>query len=259
MKILKYLIKLILSKTKYTIINKNVFHIRLKNQKPKGFSDEEWKLWLEIRPYTMTSFPKMIALKDSIEYIGRNHIKGDIVECGVWKGGSMMCAAKELLRNKSNYRNIYLYDTFMGMTEPTVNDVSFLGNEASELYNQRINIENSRSDWCYSSLDEVKLNMQSTGYPINKMIYVKGKVEDTIPKTVPTQIALLRLDTDWYQSTKHELEYLFPLLTPGGILIIDDYGHWLGSKRATDEFIYKNDLKIFLHRIDYSGRLIVKI
>ena len=84
-------------------------------------------------------------------------------------------------------------------------------------------------------------------------------MEDTIPKNSPEKISILRLDTDWYESTKHELEYLFPRLSSGGILIIDDYGHFKGAKKAVDEYFTKNKIQYFLNRIDYTGRLIVKI
>ena len=83
-------------------------------------------------------------------------------------------------------------------------------------------------------------------------------VEDTIPNQAPKEIALLRLDTDWYESTLHELEHLYPRLVSGGVLIIDDYGHWRGAREAVDEYIDKHKLKLFLTRIDYTGRLCVK-
>ncbi len=81
---------------------------------------------------------------------------------------------------------------------------------------------------------------------------------DTIPKNVPEKISILRLDTDWYESTKHELNNLFPRLVSGGILIIDDYGHFQGSKKAVDEYFEENKISSFLFRIDYTGRLFVK-
>jgi len=107
-------------------------------------------------------------------------------------------------------------------------------------------------------LDEVKKNVYGTGYPQDKIHFVKGKVEDTIPGTMPNQIALLRLDTDWYQSTMHELTHLFPLLQAKGVLIIDDYGHWQGAGKAVDEYFADKQISILLNRIDYSGRIAIK-
>ena len=101
--------------------------------------------------------------------------------------------------------------------------------------------------------------MYSTGYDKSKIHLVKGKVEETIPKTLPERIALLRLDTDWYASTKHEMLHLFPRLVPGGVLILDDYGSWLGARKAVDEYIAENKVKIFLCRVDNSGRVAVKL
>ena len=82
-------------------------------------------------------------------------------------------------------------------------------------------------------------------------------VEETIPDGAPEQIALCRLDTDWYESTIHEMEHLYPRMTPGGVLLIDDYGHFMGCKRAVDEYIEKNQRALLLNRIDFTGRLIV--
>ena len=111
--------------------------------------------------------------------------------------------------------------------------------------------------WCYAGLDEVRDNVLSTGYPEDKIHLVKGKVEDTIPGTLPGLLALLRLDTDWYESTKHELQFLYPLLHESGVLILDDYGYWDGARKAVDEYFEAFPNPPFLHRIDRSGRMIV--
>jgi hypothetical protein len=88
---------------------------------------------------------------------------------------------------------------------------------------------------------------------------VKGKVEETIPGVVPAQIALLRLDTDWYESTYHELTHLYPLLSKNGVLIIDDYGYWEGCRKATDQFLKENHLDLLLQRLDSTGRLALNV
>ncbi|MBL7770099.1 MAG: class I SAM-dependent methyltransferase [Flavipsychrobacter sp.] len=206
----------------------------------------------------MTSHERMQALIQAIDYLEKHKIEGDIVECGVWKGGSMLIAAKRLLNNNSKERNLYLFDTFEGMSNPTDLDISSIDNEkASDLLGK---VEKTSGDniWCYSTEQEVAKTMTSSGYPVSKIHLIKGKVEDTIPHKSLNRIALLRLDTDWYESTKHELENLFDLLVPGGILIIDDYGHWSGARKAVDEFIEKRKLKLFLNRIDYTGRIAIK-
>ena len=112
--------------------------------------------------------------------------------------------------------------------------------------------------WCYSTLDDVKKNLLKTGYPSENLVFIKGKVEETIPSQIPQQVALLRLDTDWYESTLHEMNHLYPLLSRNGVLIIDDYGHWQGARKAIDEYLEKNKIDILLNRIDYTGRLAIK-
>lgn len=210
-----------------------------------------------VKPYTMTSDQRLAALCDAIEYVVHRGIPGSIVECGVWKGGSSMAAAECLSSLDDTGRDIYLYDTFEGMSEPTEADKEIdSGKSAGEMM-----ASSTREDlvWAYSSLEEVKKNLSTVRYPQNKIHFVKGKVEDTIPATIPDQIALLRLDTDWYESTKHELEHLFPLLSPGGVLIIDDYGHWDGARRAVDEYFSASGRRVLLSRIDYTGRMTLKV
>jgi hypothetical protein len=207
----------------------------------------------EVQPYTMTSPERIAALCQSIAYIERWSIPGDIVECGVWRGGSMMAAALALGRLGS-IRTMHLYDTFAGMPKPTAHDIEAAsGKSAADLL-----ASNDVHVVASSGIDEVKSHLARTGYPETKLKFVLGKVEDTIPKEAPDQIALLRLDTDWYESTRHELEHLWPRLSPLGILIVDDYGHWTGAQKAVDEFIDRSPTPLFLHRIDYTGRLLTK-
>ncbi|MDE0308382.1 MAG: hypothetical protein OXI60_00915 [Acidiferrobacterales bacterium] len=108
------------------------------------------------------------------------------------------------------------------------------------------------SDWCRASLDEVKQNVAKTGYPYDKFNFVKGKVEDTLLTTLPDEIAVLRLDTDWYDSTKQEMIHLFPRLVSKGVIIVDDYYSWTGSKQAVDEYLDSINLPVFLKRVGDS-------
>ena len=156
-----------------------------------------------------------------------------------------MMSALTLLENKDTSRNLYLYDTFEGMTKPGDQD-----GEAEKKEWQEKSTGIDSSTWCYAGEDEVKQYVLSTGYPSDQFNFIKGKVEDTIPDSMPDQIALLRLDTDWYASTKHELIHLYPILQSGGVLIIDDYGAWKGARHATDEY-FEN--KVLLQRIDWTG------
>ena len=214
-------------------------------------------LFKKFHAFTFTSIEPMYSLYQSVKYIINNDIPGDFVECGVWKGGSAMLIAKILLDANVTDRKLYLYDTFEGMSEPTNKDVDFNGNTAMNLLKDADKFE-QKSIWCYSAIDEVKENLYATNYPKENFIFIQGKVEDTIPQTIPSIISLLRLDTDWYESTYHELIHLYPLLSNKGILIIDDYGHWKGSREATDNYFKEHNIKMLLNRVDYTVRVGIK-
>lgn len=226
---------------------------------PQDFSEKDIKIINSVLPFTMTSHARIFSLIRAVEYIIRYNIPGDIVECGVWKGGSMMAVAKVLLEEGKILKDLYLFDTFEGMPEPGKFDLKHDGRKATELYANK-KISKNTSSWCYSSIKEVKKNLFSTGYDPKKINFVKGRVEETITKQAPpAEISLLRLDTDWYESTLHELEHLFPKLSSGGILIIDDYGDWMGAKKAVDQYFAEKNVRMLLNRIDNTGRIGVKI
>lgn len=249
---MKTLVKKVLNRfglevTKYNSSNDSLFEMF------PDLTDEERRIVAAVKPFTMTSVERVVCLMNAVSYVAKNKIAGDIAECGVWRGGSMMTVALTLLAHDDVSRELYLYDTFEGMSEPTEADVNLDGLSAQS------HIAQTTEKWCYASIEDVRENIVSTGYPKDKIHLVKGKVEDTIPKTIPATLSLLRLDTDWYESTKHELIHLYPRLSREGILIIDDYGHWQGARRAVDEFFAEQNRKVYLHRIDYTGRIAVGI
>jgi hypothetical protein len=210
-----------------------------------------------VQPYTLTTPERIIALTRAVEYVVEREIAGDIVECGVWKGGSMMAAALTLQRLGDLERSLYLFDTYEGMSAPTDEDVaSFDGRSAAQL--MAGSDTDASAAWWAASLQEVKSNLDSTGFPGSRAHFIKGMVEDTIPEAAPRSISLLRLDTDWYESTRHELLHLYPRLSPSGVLIIDDYGFWKGSRKATDEYFSGKVGRPLLQRIDSTGRLAIK-
>lgn len=208
------------------------------------------------KPYTMTSLERMYGLFKAIEYVVSAGIPGDIVECGVWKGGSSMVAALSLLHFGDASRTLHLFDTFEGMPPPGKDDIQYDNLSADDrAAAQNIN------DWstvAHATLDDVRANLAMTGYPATKLRFVKGRVEHTLPEHGPAGIALLRLDTDWYESTKHEMTHLFPRLSRGGVLLVDDYGHWKGSKKAVDEHLAEHRVGMLLSRIDYTARMGIK-
>jgi O-methyltransferase len=209
-----------------------------------------------VRPYTMTSPRTVVGLCEAVEYLVRNRIGGDLVECGVWRGGSMMAAALTLLRLGADDRRLHLFDTFAGMPMPEEHDVSLTGWVSDALDRWRRDQRPEHNDWAYAPVEAVRENVLSTGYPPENVRVVKGMVEDTVPGQAPESIALLRLDTDWYGSTRHELEHLYPRLVPGGVLIIDDYGSWAGARKAVDE--YEPTRRLLLGRLDAFARIAIK-
>ena len=158
----------------------------------------------------------------------------------------MMAAARTLLELGDASRHLYLFDTFRGMTEPSEED----GERAARWMRSR------RPKHFVVGLEEVRHNLNLTGYPADHVHLISGPVENTLPGSAPERICLLRLDTDFYKSTLHELVHLFPRLQPGGVLIVDDYGSWEGARKATDEYLA--DKAILLHRMDHTGRIAVK-
>lgn len=249
------------------MIKKNIKSIFAKlGYEIKAINSQEYKrdkdfqeAYNTCKTYTLTSPMRMHALYKAVKYITENSIPGDFVECGVWRGGSSMLMAKALIQFGDTNRNLYLYDTFEGMPPPSEDDKDFKGKTAKELMNDKSALKDKKNSvWCEAGLEEVRANMQNTHYPSDKIHYIKGKVEETIPQIAPNNIALLRLDTDWYESTYHELKHLYPLIEEKGILIQDDYGHWQGAKKATDDFFLERKIAILFNNIDDSGVIAVK-
>ena len=225
--------------------------------KNRGFDRDFVPLYERCRPFTMTSAEKMFALWRAVNYLAANRVDGAFVECGVAAGGSMMMAALTALAKGNAERDIWLYDTYAGMPEPTQRDVNYRGDDARKQWAS--SEREGFNEWCFASLESVRRNLASTGYPNDRLHFVVGRVEDTIPANMPDQIALLRLDTDWYVSSKHELVHLYPRLCSGGVLIIDDYSYWEGCRQATDEFFQTLAGSVpLLNRIDRLGVIAVK-
>jgi hypothetical protein len=222
---------------------------------PKDYDDEARAIIGAVRPYTMTDSDKVFALIQATRYVSRHSIPGDVVECGVWRGGSMQAAARTLLSAGDTERDLYLFDTYEGMPPPSAEDVRHDGRPAEELL-AGAERESSKV-WAVATLDDVQEGFAQVPYPAERVHFVKGLVEDTIPDSAPEQIAILRLDTDWYESTRHELEHLYPRLSPGGVLLLDDYGYWKGARQAVDEFLEQTGERLLLTRMA-SGRIAVK-
>ena len=242
---IKKVIIYVIQKLGYDII----YYRDKKNNFPLDFESRHIEIIEKVAPYTLTGSVRIHALKESVQYILRNDIKGDFLECGVYKAGSMMTIALTLMTEGVRDRELYLFDTFEGMSKPTESDVNVIGKVA-------LNYEEEERKETYASLNEVKKVVFKTGYDRSKIHFVKGKVEDTLPDNKINKIAILRLDTDYYESTKAEFEFLYPKLSVNGVLIVDDYGVWKGAKKATDEYLGKIKSRIFLSRINPLGAII---
>jgi hypothetical protein len=223
-------------------------------------SPEDLAILERCRPYTMSSLERMLALIDAVRYLVRREIPGALGECGVWRGGSVLAMILTLQSLGVEDRDLHLYDTFAGMTAPTEHDISPFDPPALETWSES---ESSRRvawpelfDTHVFNEQQVRETLLTTGYPAEHIHLTRGDVMQTLPAAAPDRLALLRLDTDWYESTRHELQHLYPLLSDGGVLIIDDYGHWDGARRAVDEYFLERPP--LLNRIDYTGRIAIK-
>ena len=239
------------------ILLRILFYLRGKKSMdfPVEIKEEEKEIIKLSSKYTMTDTITMWALIQSIKNVIQNKIDGDFVECGVWKGGNLILCQKyfDLQHIK---KKIYGFDTFEGMVEPKEIDIDYRSIPASEMYSL-FKSDGEKSNLACCSLDEVNNNIIET-VPKNNIKLIKGRVENTLleEKNLPEKISILRLDTDWYESTKIELEVLYPRLMSGGFLIIDDYGHFKGCRKAVDEY-FKDNMP-YLHYVNYSCRLIIK-
>lgn len=211
-----------------------------------GYVEQEFRdLYYKYCHETMVPWSGLYTVYKAVHYIIDNKIPGAFVECGVWRGGCVALIA-EILKNAGiTDRDIYLYDTFEGMTQPTDEDAHFSGAQfAPPQYEAR---KKKGEKWSYGPLEVVRENIAKTGYNTDRFHIVQGDVEQTLPKTLPDQISLLRLDTDWYASTKAEMDYLYPLLETGGVFLCDDYGAWKGAYKAVNEYFTNNNIRPFIH------------
>jgi len=186
--------------------------------------------------YSMTNSKNIMETIISVQDLAQRGIEGDFVECGVWKGGHVIAA----LLSSTYPRQYWLFDTFDGMTEPGKQDFKRGAHATTMAKYRKLGIKN----WCRAELEEVQNNIKPHQRPDQQLHYVVGPVEQTLTShKLPEKISMLRLDTDFYASTKIELEILWPRLVPGGVLIIDDYKSWQGCRQACDEY--------FQDRVEY--------
>lgn len=252
----KPVIKKLLAKRGYELTRTGK---RASHRSPVELNRQELSLVEDIlsKKLTMVSRPRLWSTILACKHVVEQQIEGDFVECGVWRGGNAIAAA-EMFRLYDSKRAVWLFDTFAGMTPPTIHDVKTHSGVPAAARHLELQHE-SHNDWCYSSLDDVKNNFSSRGL-VSNVHFVKGDVNQTLQgDNLPELISVLRLDTDFYESTKKELEVLYPRLSIGGCLLIDDYGHWSGARKATDEYFTQVRNRPFLQYVDSTGRTAVKV
>ena len=252
--IVKKIIKHLFNKLGYKITKEDALETSI----PVEASSYEVELIHSAKKYSMTDYKNLYLSTQVVKHVSKTIIEGDIVECGVWKGGHLI-VFKSLCEKYNLDKKIFAYDTYQGMTCSSDDDVNWEGEKAIDLLKNNSAKENDGDNiWCYASLNLVKKNIISVLGNVDNINFIKGDVAKTLKekKNLPNKISILRLDTDFYESTKIELETLYPLLQEGGILIVDDYGHWSGAKKAVDEY-FKN-IYHFKHVINGSCRMIIK-
>ncbi len=246
---IKLLVKKIFNKFNLEITSKNNFESRFNNYIAE-ISKEEEKILNEISYYALSSKANQWSIIQSLKYIKSKNLDGAIVECGIYKGGTLLLIIK-IMESLNLKRLLYGYDTFEeGFDALSKYDVDIKGKAVKE-FKFKEKFFPTKND----VLDIFKkFNINQEYFP--KLI--KGKTQDTlkISENIPDKISFLRLDTDIYEPTIEQLHVLFPRLCSGGILHIDDYGHCPGVKKAVDE--YFKDSSIWLHRIDYTCRVLIK-
>ena len=245
----------------FSIFNYKIEHVKSWYKRQENYlaeiEESDFNFLKKINKFTMSTPANHWTIIQSLQHIKKNNIEGDLVECGVYKGGNIILF-DYLLEKYQLSKKIFAYDTFEGMSEPSDIYIHIKNNLPSQT---KKNYEKNNIVWCYASLDEVKNNIKKFNLQFeNKFKFIKGDVLKTlkVKDNLPEKISLLRLDTDFYESTKIELEVLFPRLVKNGILIIDDYGHWKGAKKAVDEYFNLKENFKWLHRIDYASRLLIK-
>lgn len=200
-------------------------------------SDFSFK-YRQVKDITMVGNARLRGLYRAVRHVEVNRIPGDLVECGVARGGS-----SALLSLTAPHRKLWCLDSFEGLPAPSENDPDY---EYAQNWTGK----------CKGSIEDVQSSFRRLG--VGNVELVKGLFQDTVPYVPIEQIAVLHLDGDWYDSTKVCLEHLYDRVVPGGVIQLDDYGFWKGSAKAVDEFFMRRGIKPRLTKVDYYGRQLVK-
>ena len=220
-------------------------------QFPFGLDEEDRRLIQVVmdEQLSMVSFEALCTTALACRHVLREGIPGAFVECGVWRGGNGLIAASAFDRAGQRERGIFLYDTFSGMTRPSEIDGATALREYLDADRETHNA------WCYEDLENVQRTFARFEL-LGAVHLVPGDVRTTLKEDrIPDCVSVLRLDTDWYETTAVEMAALFPRLSKGGILIIDDYDAWPGARAAVDEYFREHPPFPYLQPVAGKGRI----
>jgi len=210
-----------------------------------------------VESHTMLSYQRLVTLWQQVRYLDRAGIQGALIECGTWKGGAAAMMALAHRQSGTPHRELHLFDSFEGLPEP---DRAHDGDMAVQYAGARASGILRSIGKCVGALED---NRHAVGaiakYPASLTHFHVGWFQETL-RALPAgvaDIALLRIDGDWYESTKICLDVLFPQVVSGGIVVIDDYGKWSGCRKAVDEFMARLPRPLLLNHIDAAGRYLI--
>jgi O-methyltransferase len=185
---------------------------------------------------------RLLGLQRVAEQVAKGKLTGDLVECGVFRGGSAVVIAERLLP-QSPERKIWLFDCFEGMPDPGVEDPPEAWEYAGKFASSELIV-----------LDTFK----KSKLPLNQVEIVVGRYEDVLPTFKPFPISLLHIDCDWYDPVKLCLKTFYEWVVSGGAIVFDDYGFWSGCRKAVDEFLAEHSIDIRLTAIDSTSHYFFK-
>jgi hypothetical protein len=230
------------------------------SRRPVGIEDVAWNHIQAVKGRTMGSTIQQYTMWQVANHVEDAGLTGAIAEFGVWRGGMSMIGAR-VLSERNSTRNVYLFDTFEGMTAPSSLDRELFSDQSADellkLESKNLRKKDSYNTWCIADFDDVTAGMKTTGIRESQYHLIQGDVLQTVPKNLPQSLAVCRIDTDWYESTAHIIENCWDLIVPGGVLILDDYDMWTGARKAVDDFFESRELKPLMIRPEV-GRIIIK-
>lgn len=197
------------------------------------------ELCKSVAGYTMLDTQRLLSLWKLVDDINYRGVKGDIVECGSYKGGTSAVLRVRMGR----HRKLWIYDSFQGLPEARERD----GGEAKKWAGS-----------CAASVDDVLEILVATGATREEFVIREGWFQDTFKEGLPEQVALLHCDADWYESVILTLETFYPLMPYGACIILDDFGHWEGCRLAFYDFCEKYGERPLLERVGYTQAFWIK-